>query len=79
MVLLIVLLVVGVVVAIAWSTRNDPMPPVRDSELPSTTPWGSPDGYPLDTQPGAARLPWVNTVPTDQMPLDQAEQRGPRR
>lgn len=69
-VLAVVLLALVVVLGCAYITRNWPTPPARDSELPSTDRL---DGGPLlDTQPGMERVPWVNTVPSAPVPLDEA-------
>lgn len=65
-----VLLLLAIVLGLAWAARHQPVPPVRDSELPSTSPAdedAAPGYVPTvpETRPG-----WVNTIPTGPVPLD---------
>lgn len=73
-VLVVLLLILLLVVGAAYITRHWPVP-LRDSDLPTTTPLdGGPplDDLALDTRPGVERTPWANTEPSGPMPLDEA-------
>ncbi len=72
--LLSVSVLLALVGGVAWVLRSAPVPPVRDTELPTTEP-ADPDSPPT-TVPGSvvwARPEWRNTIPTGPMPLDNAK------
>lgn len=75
----IVVIVVGIILAVAWAMRNDPVPPPRDSEGPNTSPtaeWQY--GAPLSQAEPETRPAWANTIPTGPAPLDDARHTTPR-
>lgn len=66
-----VVLVLAIIGAVAWATRDEPAPLPRDSELTSTQPTDADSPPAVAPMPAWLQPPWINTVPTGPMALDE--------